>query len=100
MGTPGGVPTFLSMNSMKKRVNQNEQPQRRFSKALYGEMIMRLFRLMPTAEVARRLGLTEKQVKNYVYRENVEQWARKDAATLSRINSEKGRKGGRPRKKK
>jgi hypothetical protein len=51
-------------------------------------MIMRLFRLMPTAEVARRLGLTEKQVKNYVYRENVEQWARKDAATLSRINSE------------
>ncbi len=100
MGTPGGVPTFLSMNSMKKRVNQNEQPQRRFSKALYGEMIMRLFRLMPTAEVARWLGLTEKQVKNYVYRENVEQWARKDAATLSRINSEKGRKGGRPRKKK
>ena len=73
---------------------------RRFREAVDGPMVRRLYAQMTTAEVARRLGLTEKQVKNYVYRENVEQWARKDAATLSRINSEKGRKGGRPRKKK
>jgi len=84
---------------MGNRKNRDERPQRRFRKAVDGEFIMRYYRLMPTAELARLLGLTEKQVKNYVYRENVEQWARKDAATLSRINSEKGRKGGRPRKK-
>ncbi|MBR6892287.1 MAG: hypothetical protein IKN15_03525 [Bacteroidaceae bacterium] len=64
-----------------------------------GPIIKRLYATMTTAELAQLLGLTEKQVKNYVYRENVEQWARKDAATLARINSEKGRKGGRPRKK-
>ncbi len=73
---------------------------RRFREAVDGPIIRRLYAKMPTSELARRLGLTEKQVKNFVYRENVEQWARKDAATLSRINSEKGRKGGRPRKKK
>jgi len=73
---------------------------RRFREAVDGPMVRRLYAKMPTSELARRLGLTEKQVKNFVYRENVEQWARKDAATLSRINSEKGRKGGRPRKKK
>lgn len=64
-----------------------------------GEIIRRNYRLMPTAELARRLGLTEKQVENYVYRENLELWARKDAATLARINSANGKKGGRPRKK-
>ena len=84
---------------MENRKNEDERPRRRFSKAVDGEIIRRMYCLMPTAELARRLGLTEKQVKNYVYRENVEQWARKDAATLARINSEKGRKGGRPRKK-
>ena len=73
---------------------------RRFREAVDGPMVRRLYAKMPTSELARRLGLTEKQVKNFVYRENVEPWARKDAATLSRINSEKGRKGGRPRKKK
>ena len=73
---------------------------RRFREAVDGPIIRRLYAKMPTSELARRLGLTEKQVKNFVYRENVEQWARKDAATLSRINSEKGRKGGRPREKK
>ena len=55
--------------------------------------------MMPTTELARRLGLTEKQVENYVYRENLELWARKDAATLARINSANGKKGGRPIKK-
>jgi hypothetical protein len=49
VGTPGGVPTFLSVNSMGKRKNEHEQPQRRFSKALFGEFIMRHFRFMPTA---------------------------------------------------
>ena len=62
-------------------------------------MIEKWYARMPTAELARRLGLKLKQIENYVYRENPELWARKDAATLSRINSANGRKGGRPRKK-
>ena len=84
---------------MENRKNQDERPRRRFRKAVDGEIIRRNYRLMPTAELARRLGLTEKQVENYVYRENLELWARKDAATLARINSANGKKGGRPRKK-
>ena len=84
---------------MENRKNEDERPRRRFRKAVDGEIIRRNYRLMPTAELARRLGLTEKQVENYVYRENLELWARKDAATLARINSENGKKGGRPRKK-
>lgn len=84
---------------MENRKNEHERPRRRFCKVVDGPIIKRLYATMTTAELAQLLGLTEKQVKNYVYRENVEQWARKDAATLARINSEKGRKGGRPRKK-
>ena len=84
---------------MGNRKNEDERPRRRFRKAVDGEIIRRNYRLMPTAELARRLGLTEKQVENYVYRENLELWARKDAATLAEINSANGKKGGRPRKK-
>ena len=80
---------------------QSEEPRkgRRFREKEDGPVIRRWYARMPTAELARLTGLTVKQIKNYVYRENPEQWARKDAATLSRINSANGRKGGRPRKK-
>jgi uncharacterized protein YjcR len=84
---------------MKDKQYDEKRTGRRLRKAVDGPMIKKWYALMPTAELARRLGLTVKQIKNYVYRENTEAWARKDAATLSRINSEKGRKGGRPRKK-
>lgn len=70
----------------------NERSRRRFSKAKYAEIIKKRYHLMPTAELARAIGLTVKQIKNFVYRENLNRWARKDAATLSRINSEKGKK--------
>ena len=83
---------------MKNKRMDNERPRFRFSKKKYAEIIMRLYHLMPTAELARAIGLTVKQIKNFVYRENPKRWARKDAATLSRINSEKGKKGGRPKK--
>ena len=80
---------------------QSEEPRkgRRFREKEDGTTVMEWYAVMPTAELAERMGLTVKQIKNYVYRENPELWARKDAATLSRINSEKGKKGGRPRRK-
>ena len=77
----------------------NGQPGRRFREAVDGPEIMRHYATMGTAELAERLGLSVKQIKNYVYRQNLGRWARKDAGYLSRINSEKGKKGGRPRKK-
>ena len=99
MGTTGGVPTFLSVNSMGKRKNEHEQPQRRFSKALFGEFIMRHFRFMPTAELARLLGLKPRQISDFIYRNNYDDRASKDAAERSQVASENGRKGGRPKKK-
>ena len=80
---------------------QSEKPQkgRRFCEKTDGEMIRKYFAEMPTKELARRLGLTVKQIENYVYNHNDEPWARKDPALLSAQNSVKGRKGGRPRKK-
>ena len=84
---------------MKNKNNNEKQPWRRFREAVDGPVIMYNYATMPTAELAERLGLTVKQVKNYVYRQNLGRWARKDAGYLSRINSEKGKKGGRPRKK-
>ena len=85
--------------TMKDKRYEEEHAGRRLRKAVDGPMIEKWYARMPTAELARRLGLKVKQIENYVYRENPELWARKDAATLSRINSANGRKGGRPRKK-
>jgi len=53
---------------------------------------------MRTVELAEMLGLTVKQIENYVYRHNTKRWARKQASVLSQENSEKGKKGGRPQK--
>ena len=87
---------------MKKNKKNGESEEvrkgRRFNKEVDGPTVMKYYAKMPTAVLAERMGLTEKQIKNYVYRENPEQWARKNAATLSRINSEKGKKGGRPKR--
>lgn len=84
---------------MKEKKYDGTRGHRRFRESVDGPEIMRLYATMPTAELAERLGLTVRQIKNYVYRHNLEDWARKDAAMLSRINGEKGKKGGRPRKK-
>lgn len=77
----------------------NGRRGRRFREAVDGPVIMRNYATMPTAELAEMLGLSVKQVKNYVYRQNFGRWARKEQSYLSSINSEKGKKGGRPRKK-
>ncbi len=97
-----GLPFFVGLNDKTDMKNgQSEEPRkgRRFHEKEDGPTVMEWYAVMPTAELAERMGLTVKQIKNYVYRENPELWARKDAATLSRINSEKGKKGGRPRRK-
>ena len=84
---------------MKNKQYDKEQSRRRFREAVDGPVIRRWYAEMPTAELAERMGLTVKQIENYVYNHNDEPWARKDAALLSAQNSVKGRKGGRPRKK-
>lgn len=81
-------------------MNRNEETTRRFNKKVDGPFIMKWYAWMTTAELARRMCLTVKQIKNFVYRVNPKAWARKAASTLSRINSIKGKKGGRPCKKK
>ena len=84
---------------MKKVQCEKTQAKRRFREAVDGPMVMKYYAVMPTAELAERMGLTVKQIENYVYNHNDEPWARKDAALLSAQNSVKGRKGGgRPRK--
>jgi len=84
---------------MKSKKEQNEQPRRRFNKAKYGEIIRRLYRLMRTADLARMLGLMPRQVSDFIYRNNYEEWAGKDSDERKQVATENGRKGGRPRKK-
>ena len=83
---------------MEKNTNDKERQRKRFSKAKHGDVIWRLYRTMTTAELARRMGLTVKQIENYVYKFNDEPWAHKDPALMSAMNREKGKKGGRPKK--
>ena len=90
---------MMMKKNMKNGQSEEARKGRRFREKVDGPTVMEWYAVMPTAELAERMGLTVKQIKNYVYRENPELWARKDAATLSRINSEKGKKGGRPRRK-
>ena len=78
--------------------SNKEQPKRRFRKATDGQVIRDLYASTPTAELARETGWMVKQIENYVYRNNSEPWARKQSSVLSRINSIKGKKGGRPPK--
>ena len=50
---------------MKKNQYEKEQPRRRFNKAKYAETIKKLYHLMPTAELARMLGLEPRKVSDY-----------------------------------
>ena len=73
--------------------------RRRFRDAVDGPVVRRYYARMRTEELAQRRGLTVKQIENYVYRHSGEPWARKVPSLMSELNSEKGRCGGRPRKK-
>lgn len=81
-----------------KKTDKKGHRGRRFREAVDGPKIRELYSKMPTAELARRLGLTIKQITNYVYKWNMKPWARKLRSVLSAENSENGKKGGRPRK--
>ena len=81
-----------------KKTDKKGRRGRRFREAVDGPKIRELYSKMPTAELARRLGLTIKQITNYVYKWNMKPWARKLRSVLSAENSENGKKGGRPRK--
>ena len=72
---------------------------RRFRAAVDGPVIRRRYAYERTEDLARDMGLTVKQIENYVYRHNTERWARKSQSLLAKTNSENGRNGGRPRKK-
>ena len=88
---------------MEKKKRDDKKPKQRFSKDKYGEFIRKNYATRKTAELAEILGLEEKPVKDYAYREKSEEreglGARKDPAYLSEIRGECGKKGGRPRKK-
>ena len=71
----------------------------KFNKAVHGPVVIKKYATMPTAELARELGVTARQIFDFIYRNNTEPWAGKDAAVRSRGNSLNGKKGGRPRKK-
>ena len=84
---------------MKNQRNGGQPSGRRLRQKVDGPIIEKWYARMPTSELARRLGLTVKQIENYAYRNNTEPWARKLAVLRSAENSEKGKKGGgRPRK--
>lgn len=88
------------MMKKNKKNGQSEEARkgRRFREKVDGPVIRRWYAVMPTAELAGRMGLTVKQITNYVYRWNSEPWARKIASVLSAENSRNGRRGGRPLK--
>ena len=72
---------------------------RRLRAAIDGPVIRRRYAYERTEDLARDMGLTVRQIENYVYRHNTEPWARKSLSLLAKTNSENGRNGGRPRKK-
>ena len=52
---------------MKKEQCEKTRAKRRFCEKVDGPEIRRWYAEMPTAELAERMGLTVKQIKNYVY---------------------------------
>ena len=87
---------------MKDNKSNNERPKRRFCEATDGPVIRKLYATTSTADLAKMLGLTVKKIKDYIHREKfkegTERCLKKDPAYLSQVNSENGKKGGRPRK--
>jgi len=83
---------------MQKNKRHYEKPKRRFRREDYEKLIEELYSTMKTAEIGKILGLTQKQIENGVYRMKTKGKPCKDKSYLSKIRSECGKKGGRPRK--
>jgi hypothetical protein len=90
---------MMMKKNMKNGQSEEARKGRRFHEKEDGPTVMEWYAVMPTAELAERMGLTVRQITNYVYRWNSEPWARKSASLLSAENSRNGRRGGRPLKK-
>ena len=58
-------------------------------------MIRKYFAEMPTAELARMLGLEPRQVSDFAHRKNFERCLKKDKAERKQVARENGKKGGR-----
>ena len=85
--------------TMKNQRNGGQPSGRRLRKDVDGPKIRKWYAWVPTAELARRLGLKPRQVSDFAYRNNFEGCLGKDKAERRQVASENGRKGGRPRKK-
>ena len=72
--------------------------KRRFREAVDGAFIRENYPTMRNDVLARKMGLTVRHVENYVYRCGKVDWAHKQPSVLSLVNSENGKRGGRPRK--
>ena len=77
---------------MRKNKFNNEKPKRSFREATDGMVIRKWYATTLTADLARMMGLTVKQIENYIYRHNTEPWARKKVSLLSQVNSENVKK--------
>ena len=69
------APFFVGLNDkMNMKNGESEEPRkgRRFCEKEDGPVIRRWYARMPTAELAERMGLTVRQITNYVYRHNTE----------------------------
>ena len=84
---------------MKNSKRDYEKPKRRFSEATDGPIIMQYYATMRTTDLAEKLGLTVKQIMDFVYRHNTEPWAKKEKSVRSRVNSENVQKRWAKRKK-
>lgn len=84
---------------MKNEQREKPRKGRRFCEKEDGEMVRKYFADMPTAELARMLGLEPRQVSDFAHRKNFEGCLKKDKAERKQVARENGKKGGRPRKK-
>lgn len=69
------APFFVGLDdkmNMKKGESEEPRKGRRFREKEDGAVIRRWYARMPTAELAERMGMTVRQITNYVYRHNTE----------------------------
>ena len=84
---------------MKNQRNGGQPSGRRLRKDVDGPKIRKWYARVPTAKLARRLGLKPRQVSDFAYRNNFEGCLGKDKAERKKVATENGKKGGRPRRK-